>query len=137
MDYRDVATAEGSWYESLDTRRMVATVWIGVDDYEDLFAVPVRFEVCETCDGKGTYVNPSVDSHGISAEEWNDWDDDEREMYHRGDYDVVCATCGGKRVEPVPDYDHMEPSLANRLRETIKARHDSAIEFVHEREMGY
>ena len=66
--------------------------------------VPVRFGVCETCEGRGTHVNPSIDAHGIGAEEWmHDWDDEEREGYLNGRYDVECAECKGLRVVEVLD----------------------------------
>lgn len=50
--------------------------------------------ICTLCRGEGTHVNPSIDAHGISAEEMHD-DPDFAESYMRGDYDVPCARCGG------------------------------------------
>ena len=64
-------------------------------------SVLVRFEVCPLCDGKGKHVNPSIDAHGISREEFDE-DPDFRESYFRGDYDQRCNLCGGEKVVPVP-----------------------------------
>ncbi len=36
-------------------------------------AVPIKKEVCPVCEGHGIHVNPAIDSHGISSEEF--WDD--------------------------------------------------------------
>jgi len=56
-----------------------------------------QFAVCPTCDGNGTHVNPSIDSEGISAEQFYE-DPDFEEAYFSGDYDVACVECGGQRV---------------------------------------
>jgi hypothetical protein len=68
--------------------------------------LPTKFEVCPACKGKGSTVNPSIDSHGISAEEFYE-DPDFAEEYMSGMYDVGCYHCGGKRVIKVPDFDKM------------------------------
>lgn len=59
-----------------------------------------RFAVCPTCEGRGTHVNPSIDAHGITAEEMDELGDDFREDYMGGVYDVACAECNGLRVVP-------------------------------------
>ena len=68
--------------------------------------LPTIMEVCGTCSGKGTTVNPAVDGDGISAAEFAD-DPDFAEAYFRGDYDVSCRTCSGRRVVPVVNWDAM------------------------------
>lgn len=76
--------------------------------------LPAKYEVCSRCSGEGSHVNPSIDGHGISAEEWDrDWDDESRddesrETYMNGGYDVTCETCKGLRVELVIDEDAIE-----------------------------
>lgn len=66
---------------------------------------PTKKEVCPRCEGEGRHVNPSIDGHGITAEEWlgPDWDDESRETYLAGGYDVPCYECKGLRVVDVPD----------------------------------
>lgn len=77
------------------------------DEGEEV-VLPSRYEVCERCQGKGVHDHPAF-SNGITAEDWNgpDWDDDSRESYLHGDYDVPCSVCDGKRVVLVPDEDAM------------------------------
>jgi hypothetical protein len=62
------------------------------------------FGVCDTCGGKGKHVNPSIDSGGICQDDefWeDDCDEDTGESrYFRGDYDVTCYECDGRRVSP-------------------------------------
>lgn len=74
------------------------------DDGEEVeVELPACWEICDRCRGNGTHVNPSIDGHGITMEEWNgpDWDDESREMYMSGGYDVRCeAGCvDGKVLE--------------------------------------
>ena len=74
------------------------------EEHGAYFSLPAKYEVCGTCNGKGTHVNPSIDAHGITGEEWeNEWSDEDREGYFSGRYDVTCSECDGKRVVPVPD----------------------------------
>lgn len=58
--------------------------------------------VCERCRGDGKHVNPSIDGHGLSAEDFAE-DPDFREAYFSGRYDVCCEECKGERVVDVVD----------------------------------
>lgn len=62
--------------------------------------LPGKYEICHTCEGTGSHVNRNIDGHGITEDEWNgpDWDDEDREMYKSGGYDVICTECKGSRV---------------------------------------
>lgn len=150
MDYRDIAGHKGKWYEQFDERRMVAVVEFELEDLDDHMPeeefdnfvekyseVPVIFEVCPTCDGRGQYVNPSIDSHGISAQEWNEWDDEDRISYFRGGYDIPCAECGGRRVVPKPDINICDKVVIEIINHKIRFEAEYAREIAHEREMGY
>lgn len=96
MDRRDFPP--DAWWTALDERRMKATV---EDDEGEETEVDFVWAICGTCDGKGTHVNPAIDSHGIGADEWaEDWAEDERDGYMNGRYDVQCAECKGNRVVP-------------------------------------
>jgi len=60
-----------------------------------------KYEICTRCRGKGSHTNPSIDGHGISADEWNGpgWDDESRDMYLSGGYNVGCeAACDNGKV---------------------------------------
>jgi len=144
MDYRDVAAHTDTWYKSLDERRMVAIAEICWEDDDGNYhedeevEVKVIFDVCPTCLGIGHYVNPSIDSHGICADEWaNDWSDDEQEMYFSGGYDITCVECDGNRVVPVIDKDHNDKELIERVNNYVNELYYHARERAHERDMGY
>ena len=64
--------------------------------------LPHRWEVCDLCEGKGTHVNPSIDSNGLTAEDFDD-DPDFREEYMSGRYDQQCNQCAGRTTVPVAD----------------------------------
>lgn len=71
--------------------------------------LPIKFHVCHTCKGKGTHVNPSIDGHGLTHEDFDN-DPDFRDDYFGGRYDVTCSDCEGQRVMPEIDEDGMNPS---------------------------
>ena len=75
--------------------------------------LPTKFRVCPTCDGRGSYVNPAIDEHGISAEEMHD-DPDFAESYFSGAYDVTCAECLGKNVIETIDQEKLVTSSQTR-----------------------
>ena len=53
--------------------------------------------VCPVCKGKGAHVNPSIDSEGLTAEDFEQ-DPDFEESYFSGAYDVRCNECDGENV---------------------------------------
>lgn len=83
------------------------------DDSEEI-EIPTKFEVCYTCRGKGSHVNPSVDGHGLTREDFDE-DPGFMEDYFAGVYDVTCHTCNGLRVVEEPDFDAMTPELRARV----------------------
>lgn len=103
-DCRDV---NHKWWSEFDKRRMmVLPKW--ADNDEDLDAVdekawiPVKYELCETCQGKGTIVNPNIDRQGLSREDFDE-DPDFAEDYFNGAFDMKCNECDGNRVALVVD----------------------------------
>lgn len=69
--------------------------------------LPTKKEVCPDCEGEGRVVNPSIGA--ITASQWRDeWDEESREMYLSGGYDVQCRTCNGLNVVDVVDRDRCE-----------------------------
>jgi hypothetical protein len=99
--------------------------------------VPAHYEVCGTCNGKGRHVNPGVDAHGITAEEFDrDWSYEEREGYFRGDHDVTCVECKGRRVSPVMDLDKLSAEDRKRIRDYLDDRESYIRMCESERRMG-
>ena len=101
----------------------------------DGVALPTKMEVCPACRGKGTHVNPSIDSNGISAEAFAE-DPDFAEDYFSGVYDVVCYVCHGRNVVPVVDEDACDPELLAAYNEQQEAYWDYRAEVAAERRMG-
>lgn len=96
---------------------------------------PVVFEVCGTCDGRGKHVNPSIDSHGLTALDFDE-DPDFRENYLSGMYDVSCNECGGRRVVPVLDEIRATPEQIKYVADHIESRYRDELEHDAERRMG-
>lgn len=91
------------------------------DDVEFEIDLPAKFEVCGTCEGKGTHVNRNIDGNGLTREDFEE-DPDFEEAYFRGDYDVQCEECGGARVVPVVDEDRCHPKLLKLWQDDCQAQ---------------
>jgi hypothetical protein len=124
---------------NVDRHRMVMKVELLDDETAEYEAeLPVEFEVCDRCRGKGTHTNPNIDGHGISAEEWDrDWDDESREMYMSGGYDVTCEACHGERVVPVVVEERCDPKVLEHYHNQLKAEYESRLEEASERRYCY
>jgi len=99
---------------------------------------PATFEVCGLCDGQGSHVNPSIDAHGISAEEFYD-DPGFAEDYFNGVYNVACYECKGLRVTPTIDTNNLTDQQKKDydvLQEKIRDDAMYAAECAAERRMG-
>lgn len=104
------AADQASFDACCDFKRMVYKLDNGESS---VVTLAIKREVCPTCDGRGTHVNPSIDAGGISEDDefWQDdidYEDEDEDgnpvsRYHSGRYDVACYTCHGKNVVAVID----------------------------------
>lgn len=58
-----------------------------------------QWVICDRCRGNGKHDHPAFDN-GITSEEWERWDYEEREDYMAGKYDVQCDECSGSGKVP-------------------------------------
>jgi hypothetical protein len=95
------------------------------DEEHDL---PTVYDVCSRCKGEGKHVNPGIDGHGITMDEWwgPDWDDESRDMYMSGGYDVTCYGCKGLRVVAVVDEDRLKRDDPELYRDWVRYEADEA-----------
>ena len=116
MDHRDRAREYGHDYDSFDAEKMTLVYLVENDDGEEYEAVlPAKFEVCPTCEGRGKHVNPGIDAHGLTQDDFND-DPEFAESYFSGRYDVVCYECKGNNVVPVIDEAHLNDAQKEDLK---------------------
>jgi hypothetical protein len=95
------------------------------------YELPARWEICNRCKGDGTHVNPNIDGHGITAEEWeNEWGEEEQEMYMSGGYDVSCQGQDGLQCHHgkvlVVDEEQCTHEPRKSLLERYQAQEESA-----------
>jgi len=136
--------AQTEWLDQHPGTHSLPTLLGEMIDAEDEMELPAHWEICHRCRGEGSHTNPSIDGHGISAEEWNgpDWDEDEKETYLSGGYDVACeAGCiGGKVLVVDEEQCKLEPlkSLleAYYTQENDRARDEAADRRTHYMESG-
>ena len=109
------------------------TVYDGDDDVE--IELPSKWAVCPVCNGNGSHVNPAIDCDGISGAQFAD-DPDFADSYFRGDYDVTCNRCQGKRVVAVPDFDALTARERQLLDEQERIDRELAAETAAELRWG-
>lgn len=141
-DYRTTASDERWWtrldgdWAQVDERYNWRLEEAGVTPrYEDdeivVFSTRFTIAVCPACNGRGQYVNPSIDAHGLSREDFDE-DPDFAESYFRGDYDVRCGLCQGENVVPVP----LDPTIAAAIDASIQDIHQMRAEMLAEQRFG-
>ena len=95
--------------------------------------LPTRWVVCPVCDGKGSHVNPAIDGHGLTAEDF-DQDPDFAEDYAAGVYDQVCNKCEGRTTVRAVDLDRLSPedlaAYQRQQREEANLRAMERAEFI-------
>lgn len=117
------------WFHSFDASTMHFYADLGGKEQ----IIKAVYEVCGTCAGKGTHVNPAIDAdHGLSQEDF-DQDPGFREDYFAGRYDVTCVECGGNRVVPAPQGT---PEQMKLIEEAIQDDANYRAECAAERRMG-
>ena len=110
-----------------------------MDDEGGEYTVEVSFkwEICPYCSGEGHVDNPAF-SDGISGEDWaNEWDEDEREAYMSGRYDVTCEECDGSGKIQEPDVSTLTEDAQRHYEEKCQQEYYNARERDAERRWGY
>jgi hypothetical protein len=107
--HSDSRVLAGELADALDFEEATMTVGVTVYDNDgdsSTVRLPAKYEVCSTCGGKGSHVNPSIDAGGLTSEDFYE-DPDFAESYFSGVYDVACHACKGRRVYPTIDTDRL------------------------------
>jgi DnaJ-class molecular chaperone len=104
---------------------------------EDGFEIqlPMRWEICSTCQGEGHHAR-HIDGNGITSSEWAEWDCDERETYLSGGYDRTCGECDGDGKVRVVDEHALDEKTSKLWREHCEAEADYEAMAASERRYG-
>tara|TARA_B100000749_G_scaffold278219_1_gene268489 strand:- start:880 stop:1332 length:453 start_codon:yes stop_codon:yes gene_type:complete len=117
MDRRDYYDSN-RWWEEISPDRRKVTLRFGYPDEDDeLVSVDedleesekkwfhIKWVVCTICDGRGEYINPSIDSHGLTREDFDE-DPEFADDYRSGFYNMPCGLCQGRSVQPEFDENY-------------------------------
>ena len=80
--------------------------------------------ICPACKGEGTCVNPNIDSHGLSAEDFHE-DPGFAEDYRNGVHDIDCPPCQGSGKLRQSQLDALDEAAQDRQ---LAAREDGQFE---------
>ena len=69
--------------------------------------------ICTVCNGDGRVVNPNIDAHGLTAEDFHE-DPDFAEDYASGLYDICCTPCNGTGKIRQSKIEQLEENAAAR-----------------------
>ena len=102
--------------------------------------LPVKRVVCPQCDGSGKHVNPSIDSNGLTADDFAE-DPGFAENYFGGAYDVRCETCNGNNVVDEVDEEMCKTRISwwkglIRYYNALQCESDARMESYYERSAG-
>ena len=95
-------------------------------------ALPWCWEICSYCEGHGT---SSEHLGSFTSSEWDELDDDWKEDYLAGRFDISCAHCSGGRVRVV-DEDRCDPKLLAEYQDQQSRDHEVDLMWEMERRMG-
>jgi hypothetical protein len=102
---------------------------------------PSKNEVCPTCEGFGTHLNPSIGQHAYTMEEFNESfpEDEDKDNYFRrgGIYDVQCEECKGNKVIQVVDEAHLSDDQKKVYADWQEQEEDNAREEAADRRTRY
>lgn len=135
-DHRVIAGNKQDWYTTINKSKMLATVECEDENGITEVEVKICYEVCPTCSGKGSHVNPSIDSNGLSAEDFYE-DPDFRHDYCSGMYDVTCYECKGERVVPAMDRNKNSQDVVKMIDDKLDEDARYEAELAHQRRYQY
>ena len=120
--------------------KFISACW-DEDDEMFIINIPVQVQVCSTCRGKGSTVNPSIDCGGISPYEFEE-DPEFADGYFSGMYDIQCPECKGLRVTGHVDLNtmgvnHQHHQVAKSLIEYAQELDNNHSEAMHQRMYNY
>ena len=98
--------------------------------------VPSIRVVCPRCNGEGVH-DHSAFSDGLTSDDLND--QDFRESYLSGNYDVECEECNGLRIVDEPNFEVIEkrwPTIFKAYMEDLEQQRIADAESAAERRWG-
>jgi hypothetical protein len=142
-DPRVRAARRGDFFKAINDTNMTVAILIFHDETEEgqeeeLVWFPFRYDVCDVCHGRGEQVNPSIDSGGLTAEDFAE-DPDFAESYFSGAYNEPCSQCSGNKVYPTLDEQRFNDEQKQKMQlveEKWRADADYEAECRAERMMG-
>lgn len=100
------------------------------DDEGELIKIPLKWEICDNCEGKGTGY---LGNRGFVLTQEDLQDIDMLEDMFAGHYNQACVECGGSGKMQHPDED----SMSNEHKILLYQEYEYQRAAAQERMMGY
>jgi hypothetical protein len=84
---------------------------------------PAKYEVCQTCHGRGKCMPEAMRTHAYSQEDFEQ-DPELRDQMLSGGYDKTCYACKGERVVLVENWSYMTTKQRRTLNATKRSLDD-------------
>jgi len=134
----EVLAEQCSWLERLEINGQLSSVHnfrANFLDAQEKRMLPYKWGVCPVCNGSGSHVNPAIDCSGLSAADFEENPDFERE-YRKGEYDMKCNFCRGRTTVPVPDFSKISEGDKALWKAQQRRVYDDRQEWLAEIKMG-
>ena len=99
--------------------------------YHDMISVIGHKKTCHICQGRGSFVNPAIDSNGLSEEDF--YDEDFMESYRSGVYNMTCPLCNGEGQFTYYDKDNQKTLIAREFVSQYNDKIDCHYQDIRER----
>jgi DnaJ-class molecular chaperone len=106
-----------------------------INDEDEEVQLPTHWQICDTCRGEGTRVNPAIDGNGLDPHD-PDLDEDFWDNYWGGTYDVKCSDCDGLGRVKVVNEEALSPEVLAAYHEHLRDYHETEAIYRQERMMG-
>ena len=81
--------------------------------------VPMKKEVCPTCDGHGVHERQDIDMSLVVESMLEDGDTEGLERYYSGSFDGPCFTCGGNNVIDDFDWEYIQKNYPAEYKKIV------------------
>ena len=133
IDYDGISLARESELNSSEGRLISSLIDAMKDGDIPTVSLSTVWVICDYCGGEGGH---SRRFGAISAEDFAEWDEDDRHAYLSGRYDQYCEACDGSGKVRILDEDALPVEVQEWIEEYRRDAYEAAQARYYERRAG-